>query len=96
MNPSSTLRVRRLIAVLAVGWAALAILLALSVFLGSGERIFHPFLDTRVGTTVVVQEPSPSAAERGVAPGDLVLLMNGEPYIRALRRHSARDGWRPD
>jgi signal transduction histidine kinase len=86
MNPSSTLRVRRLIATLAVGWAALAIALALSVFLGSRERIFHPFLDTRVGTTVVVQAPSPSAAERGVAPGDLVLEMNGEPYIAALRR----------
>ena len=86
MNPSSTLRVRRLIATLAVGWAALAIFLALSIFLGTGDRIFHPFLDTRVGTTVVVQTPSPRAAERGVAPGDLVREMNGEPYVAALRR----------
>ena len=85
MNPSSTLRVRRAIAGLFLAWALVAIVLSLGALRAPGERIYHPFTHTRIGATSVIYEVSPEAAGRGLAPGDVVIAMNGEPYHAVLR-----------
>jgi two-component system NtrC family sensor kinase len=86
MNPSSTLRVRRALAIIAVGWAVLSILQSLALFRAdTPERIAHPFLDARLGTHIVVALSSPAALEAGLEPGDQVLEMDGVPFARAVR-----------
>jgi signal transduction histidine kinase len=88
MNPPSTLWVRRAVAVLFIGWAVFALALSASIFVVSGDRLHHPFADTRIGTTAIIQALAPSARDSAAQPGDFLLEVNGEPYGEALRRGS--------
>jgi signal transduction histidine kinase len=85
MNPSSTLRARRAIAALFLAWAIAAIVLSLGALRAPGDRIYHPFTHTRIATTSVIHEVSPSAQGSGAEPGDVILEMNGRPYYEVLR-----------
>ena len=86
MNPSSTLRVRRGIAIAFFVWGASSILMALSVFGESAARyVSFPFVDTRLGGAAVVAVASPSASEQ-LHPGDFLLEVDGTPYFDVLGR----------
>ncbi len=94
MNPSSTLRLRRLIAATFVSWALLAIATSLLGMRGAEDGLYHPFLYARIGNAWVVEKVAPSAAESGLEAGDRLLAMEGEPYSRAARNapDRLRDG----
>jgi len=85
MNPSSTLRVRRVVAGLFLVWAVSAIVLSLATLRAPGDRIYHPFTHTRIATISVIHELSPTARESEAEPGDQILAMNGRPYHEVLR-----------
>ncbi len=89
MNPTSTLRMRRATAALAVGWSLLAILLSLAVLRAPEDRFVHPFAVALQGDVAVIQSLAPAASETPAAVGDRVVAVDGEPYGRALRRGSA-------
>jgi len=97
MNPSSTLRVRRAVAALFLGWAVISIVLSLATLRAPGDRIYHPFTHTRIGATSVIHEVAPSAQGSRLAAGDVVVAMNGRPYAEVLRRGTgALDPARPN
>ena len=55
MNPSSTLRVRRAVALAFFVWGAASIILSLALFgEGAGNYVSFPFVDTRLGGAAVV------------------------------------------
>ena len=84
MNPSSTLRVRRAIALVFTLWAVASIVLSLAVFGESAAQQLHfPFSDARLGTVSVVEATSPRAAEV-LSPGDRLLTVDGIPYQEVL------------
>jgi signal transduction histidine kinase len=85
MNPSSTLRARRAVAGLFLAWAIAAIVLSLGALRAPGDRLYHPFTHTRIATTSVIHEVSPSAQGSGAEPGDVIVAMNGRPYYEVLR-----------
>jgi len=89
MNPTSTLRARRLIAGLFLAWALVAIVLSLSALRAPGDRLYHPFVHTRLNGVSVVTEVAPSAQPGGVEVGDVVVSMNGRPFEQVLRRGTA-------
>ncbi|MDJ0851351.1 MAG: ATP-binding protein [Myxococcota bacterium] len=80
MNPSSTLRWRRLSAVLAAGWALLALGLSVLAIHVGGDVLQHPFADTRLGGAAVVVWATPEAEAAGLEAGDRVLAVDGVPY----------------
>ena len=86
MNPSSTLRVRRAIALVFLLWGGVSVLLSFSVF---GERaaqqISFPFVDTRLGSAAVVVAVSPAASET-LSRGEFLLEVDGVPYFEVLGR----------
>ncbi len=89
MNPTSTLRFRKAVAVLAVAWAGLALVLSLAALRAPEERLLHPFIDSRAGTVAVVQSLSAEATESSLEVGDRLVGFNGEPYLSAVRRGTA-------
>ncbi len=89
MNPTSTLRMRRATALLAAGWAFLAILLSLVVLRAPEDRLAQPFTSSVMGSFGVVQRVAPEAAGSELRPGDKVLEIDGVPYARALQRRTA-------
>ena len=88
MNPNSTLRLRRAIAGLFLGWALLAIALSLAALRAPGERVHHPFTHTRMQAEVVIEQLAPSARSSRAEPGDVVVSMNGRPFGQVLREGS--------
>jgi preprotein translocase subunit SecG len=50
MNPTSTRRLRRTTAALAMGWALLAIVLSVGALHGPEGRFVHPFITVRTGS----------------------------------------------
>ena len=88
MKLPSTRWVRRAVAVAFIVWAVFALALSASIFFASGDRLHHPFTDTRIATTAILQSLAPSARDSEAQPGDLLLEVNGEPYGEVLRRGS--------
>jgi signal transduction histidine kinase len=82
---SSALMPRRAVALVFVCWALLAIALSLGALLQPGDRLYHPFTDSRVGPLPIVMEVAPSAVGSGPESGDLVVSVNGRPYPEVLR-----------
>ena len=74
MNPTSTLRVRRYSAALAMAWALLAILLSIAALRIPEGALCDPFADARLGGFAVIERVAPSAAAAGVEVGDRVLV----------------------
>ena len=87
MNPTSTRRLRRATAYLAMGWALLAIALSLGAALHDPEgRYVHPFTTIRTGTAAVVESVLSDEAGREVQRGDELIAVDGVPFLWALRR----------
>jgi signal transduction histidine kinase len=87
MNPTSTRRLRRATAALAMGWALIAIVLSLVGALHDPEgRFVHPFITIRTGTAVVIETVLADDARLQVERGDELIAVNGVPYVWALRR----------
>jgi signal transduction histidine kinase len=85
MNPSATLRVRRLTGLLAAFWALLAIALALFTLLVSTEGPVLPISTSFIAGQAVIHAASPQARRAGVEPGDRVLTLDGVPLMQMLR-----------
>ena len=81
MSPTSTLRMRRATALLAVVWALSAILPSIGALRPPADGLDHPFTDVRLGRAAVVQAVHPSAAASGVEVGDRILAIDGEPFF---------------
>ena len=88
MNPSSTLRFRRAIAVVALLWALFAIVLSMGPLRVPAGGVQHPMRVSVLGGSVIVEGlgPSLSAAGTEVAPGDRLLELNGQPFLLEYRR----------
>jgi signal transduction histidine kinase len=86
MNPPSTLRVRRTVAVVFVGWAVFALVASAWLFTATGDRLYHPFSDTQIGASAVIQDLAPAAQGSAAERGDVIVEVNGEPYGEVLRR----------
>jgi signal transduction histidine kinase len=85
MNPSATLRRRRITAMLFAGWALLAIGLSLGALVLPGDDLGPPF-ETFVASGVAeIEEVSPGAAAAGIAPGDRLLSVDGKGALSVLR-----------
>jgi signal transduction histidine kinase len=85
MNPSATLRVRRLTGLLAAFWALLAIALALFTLLVSTEGPVLPISTSFIAGQAVIHAASPQALRAGVEPGDRVLTLDGVPLMQMRR-----------
>ncbi len=77
---------RKITAVLAVCWAAIAIVLSLATLRNPGERLTHPFVATRLGSDVVLSKVTETAGEAGIRSGDRLLAVNGDSISRVARR----------
>jgi signal transduction histidine kinase len=86
MNPTSTRRLRRATAALAMGWALLAIVLSLGALHDPEGRFVHPFIVIRTGTAVVIETVLADDAHPQVERGDELIAVNGIPFAWALRR----------
>ena len=80
MNPTSTLRLRRFTAALAVGWAVLAIVLSAASLQLPADTLHRPFRDARLAGFAVIEWATPEARAAGAAAGDRILSVDGEPY----------------
>jgi signal transduction histidine kinase len=83
MNPTATLRFRRVTAAFAVSWALVAIVLALLPIVYPQDSLTLPFQTTGVAGTVIVQDPGPAAAA-GVEAGDRLLTVDGASIYRFI------------
>ena len=83
---SSSLRLRRITAALAVCWAAAAIVLSLAPLRSPEARLSHPFVAARLAGSVVVSNVSEQASAAGVRDGDQLLAVNGDSVARVARR----------
>jgi signal transduction histidine kinase len=90
MSPSSTLRIRRATAILAVAWALSAILPSFGALRPDADALDHPFTQSRLGGVVVVQRAHPSAAARGVEPGDRIEAFENERFLPIAHGSRAR------
>jgi len=89
MNPTSTLRFRRVTTALAVAWALLAIVLSAAALQVPEGALHRPFADARLGGKSVVEWATPEAEAAGVEVGDLILEVDGEPYAFAAQASNA-------
>ena len=89
MSPTSSHRLRRATALLAVGWALSAILPSLGALRPSETGVDHPFADSRLGRVAVVQALHPSAAAAGVEVGDRVVSLEGRPFFPIAQESGA-------
>src|SRR5512144_38260 len=89
MSPTSSHRLRRATALLAVGWALSAILPSLGALRPSETGVDHPFADSRLGRVAVVQGLHPSAAAAGVEVGDRVVSLEGRPFFPIAQESGA-------
>jgi len=81
MSRTSTLRMRRATALLAIAWALSAILPSAVALRLPADGLDHPFRESRLGRVAVVQIAHPSATAAGVTVGDHVVALNGEPFL---------------
>jgi signal transduction histidine kinase len=88
MHLSSAPTLRHATALLFVCWALLAWVLSFDTLLQPSDRLYHPFTDSRIGRTPITVGLHPTAAEAGAEPGDLIVSVNGRPYVEVLRRGS--------
>jgi hypothetical protein len=86
MNPTSTRRLRRTTAALAMGWALLAIVLSVGALHGPEGRFVHPFITVRTGTATVIETVLSDDADLQIERGDELIAVNGVPFVWALRR----------
>ena len=84
MNPTSTQRLRRVTAALAFAWGLSAILLSLRTLVTPADILVPPFRGVRLGPAVV-ERLSPSISGGAIEVGDVVLEVDGVPYLRAIR-----------
>jgi signal transduction histidine kinase len=85
MNPTSTLRMRRWTAFVAMAWALLAVFLSVASLRIDPDDLSPPFSDSRLAGRAVIEALAPSAAGSGAAPGDRILEVDGVPYLYQLR-----------
>jgi signal transduction histidine kinase len=96
MNPTATLRFRRVTAALAVAWALSAIVLALWPIIYPQDSLTMPFQTTGVAGTEIVQDPSLATAA-GVEAGDRLLSIDGGSiYHLILNPNSVLQAGRPN
>jgi signal transduction histidine kinase len=89
MNPTSTRRLRRATATLAMGWGVFALVLSLGALREPDDLLGHPFETVRTGMLVTVEalvSPNPGSRIEG---GDELIAVNGVPFVWALRRGNA-------
>ncbi|HEY8153996.1 MAG TPA: ATP-binding protein [Myxococcota bacterium] len=88
MNPTSTLRMRRWTAFVAMAWALLGIFLSVASLRIAPGDISPPFSDSRLAGRAVIESLAPSALGTGAEPGDRILEIDGSPYLYKLREGS--------
>jgi signal transduction histidine kinase len=86
MNPTSTRRIRRATAAIAMGWALLAIVLSMGALRNLDGVYDHPFSTIRTGAVVVVESLLDAEVGVGVERGDELVAVNGVPFVWALNR----------
>jgi signal transduction histidine kinase len=86
MNPTSTRRLRQLTALIAMGWALLAIVLSLAALREPGGRFTHPFDTVRAGRAVIVERSVAADPAAGLERGDEIVAVNGVPFVWAVQR----------
>ena len=77
MNPSASIRFRRITAVIAVAWAVVGLLFSLLQFVRTEPKLDFPFETTGVAGVIVVRNPSPAALAAGVEPADHIVSVDG-------------------
>jgi hypothetical protein len=94
MNPTSTRRLRRASAAIAMAWALLGLALSLGALRDPAGLFTHPFLTVRTGTVAIVEKVLPGDADPRIERGDELIAVNGVPFVWALRRgiHWLRPG----
>jgi signal transduction histidine kinase len=90
MNASSTLRLRRVTALLAVAWALGAIVASIAALFPPADAFDHPFGETRLGGKCIVSWLAPSAAASEAAVGDRVLEFEGRPFLAVVHETRGR------
>ena len=83
MNPKSTQRLRRVTAALAFGWGLFAIILSLNTLVNPADILVPPFRGVRLGPALV-ERLSPRVSGGAIEVGDVVLEVDGVPYLRAV------------
>ncbi len=86
MNPTASIRFRRITAGAAVAWAVLGLLLSLVPFLRTQSMLAMPWETSGLAGVVVIREPSPRAAAVGVEPADHLVAIDGESSHAWFRR----------
>ncbi len=84
MNPTSTRRLRRATAAIAMGWALLAIVLSMGALRNLDGVYDHPFSTIRTGAVVVVESLFDVDPGIAVDRGDELIAVNGVPIVWAL------------
>ena len=84
MNPTSTRRLRRATAAIAMGWALLAIVLSMGALRNLDGVYDHPFSTIRTGAVVVVESLFDVDPGSAVDRGDELIAVNGVPIVWAL------------
>jgi signal transduction histidine kinase len=79
VNPTATQRIRRATALLAVLWAASALLLAIHGQLSSARNVYAPIQTTALSGAALISWCNEEATEAGVKLGDRVLEVAGVP-----------------
>jgi len=78
MNPTASIRFRRITALFAVAWALLCLVLSLTPFVPGGPILAAPFVTTGVAGVVVIREPNAAALAAGIEPADHILSIDGK------------------
>ena len=86
MNPTATLRLRRITAIIAIGWALLAFVHNVAGQLWFGTAPEWPLEVSGIGGVAIVQGVSARARQMGVEPGDRLLFLDHQPVMRVARR----------
>ena len=83
---TSTLRLRRLAAAIAVCWAVIGLVLSLATLRSPDQHLTYPFDASHLGGSVVLSSVSEMAEAAGLRNGDQLLAIDGAPIARAARR----------
>jgi len=86
MNPTSTRRLRRATATLALGWATLGLVLSLGALRDPSGLLTHPFDTIRTDKTIIIEAATGAASDSPIERGDELVAVNGVPFLWALRR----------
>jgi len=83
MNPTSIQLFRRITAALAFGWGLCSIVLSLLTLINPTDTLVPPFRGVRLGPAVI-ERLSPSISGGEIEVGDVVLEVDGVPYLSVL------------